>query len=148
LPSHDSVLLPSHIISPTSSRGSNSSSGPSLPNPGPFTPTSALLPQPFCGSKPSQAELDLQLEMQMQSEYALYSWETNGSLWSTGSDMLLGDNFDLSAVPPSKLVYRNTMRTSVLPVELSLGRCSPKPSREANTLMRARILTASSGLMR
>jgi hypothetical protein len=103
LSSHDSVLLPSHIISPVSSRGSTSSSGPSSPNPGPFTPTSAFLPQPFCGSEPSQAELDLQLEMQMQSEYAAYSWETNGSLWSTGADMLLGDDFDLSAIPPIEI---------------------------------------------
>lgn len=50
-----------------------------------------------------QQQLDLQMEMQMQQEYAQYSWETNGALWSAGTEMLLGDDFDLGAIPPIEL---------------------------------------------
>lgn len=43
------------------------------------------------------------MEMQLQQEYAQYSWETN-QLWSnTNTDLLLGDDFDLSAIPPIEL---------------------------------------------
>jgi len=95
----DSVPLSFHIISSSLLRGSTSLSGPSLPNPGSFTPTSVLLSQPFCGSKPMQVELDLQLD----ANAIQICWETNGLLWSTSSDMLLGDNFELSAIPPIKI---------------------------------------------
>lgn len=111
--SQEAMLLPPHqIISPSSSVESGSS-GPSSPSSGPFTPSSAVLSQSFSRlttsnepSQPeprSQAELDLQMEMQLQQEYAQYSWETN-QLWSnTNTDLLLGDDFDLSAIPPIEL---------------------------------------------
>ena len=70
---------------------------PFLAHPGSLTPTLALLPQLFGGSEPSQVELDLRLET--QSEYAAYSWETNRSLWSTASDMHLGDDFGFRRHP-------------------------------------------------
>lgn len=50
-----------------------------------------------------QQQFDLQMEMQMQQEYAQYSWETNGALWSAGTEMLLGDDFDIGAIPPIEL---------------------------------------------
>ncbi|GLB42469.1 putative high mobility group [Lyophyllum shimeji] len=111
--SQEAMLLPPHqSISPSSSAGSGSS-GPSSPCSGPFTPSSAVLSQSFSRlstsnepSQPeprSQAEIDLQMEMQLQQEYAQYSWETN-QLWSNGnSELLLGDDFDLSAIPPIEL---------------------------------------------
>ncbi|KAF8069241.1 hypothetical protein FPV67DRAFT_1491604 [Lyophyllum atratum] len=111
--SHETMLLPPHqLISPSSSAGSGSS-GPSSPCSGPFTPNSAVLSQSFSrlttSNEPShpeprsQAEMDLQMEMQLQQEYAQYSWETN-QLWSnTNSELLLGDDFDLSAIPPIEL---------------------------------------------
>jgi hypothetical protein len=55
-----------------------------------------------CDSEPqSQAELDLQMEMQLQQEYASYSWETN--MWPGNTDLLLGTDFDLGAIPPIEL---------------------------------------------
>jgi hypothetical protein len=108
--SHEQMpLLPPHqLISP-------SSSGPSSPASGPFTPTSALLASfshlgtspdqahyPHCGSESqSQAELDLQMEMQLQQEYASYSWETN--MWPGNTELLLGNDFDLGSIPPIEL---------------------------------------------
>jgi len=107
-PHEQMPLLPPHqLISP-------SSSGPSSPASGPFTPTSALLSHfsqlsahdssqhPGCGPEPqSQAERDLQMEMQLQQEYASYSWETN--MWPGNTDLLLGNDFDLGAIPPIEL---------------------------------------------
>lgn len=115
---HHPMLLTSsnQLVSPSSS----CSSGPSSPNTSPYTPTSAMLAHQFsqlsasgdsshnqhsrgCGSEPqTQAELDLQVEMQLQQEYASYSWETN-SLWPTGPEMLMGDDFDLNSIPPIEL---------------------------------------------
>lgn len=120
MPQGHQVLLPSHHIFAASS-SSVGSSGPPSPTSGPYTPT--MLTESFshltagspqqqhhradgCGSElQSQAELDLQMEMQYQQDlqFASYSWET-GSVWANaGSEMLLGDDFDLSAIPPIEL---------------------------------------------
>jgi hypothetical protein len=112
-PSHEQPSFPPtlQIVSPVSL--GSSSSGPSSPDAGPFTPTSAMLAQSFsqltatsmhssCESEPpSQAELDLQMEMQLQQEYASYSWETN--MWPSNTELLLGNDFDLGAIPPIEL---------------------------------------------
>jgi hypothetical protein len=45
--------------------------------------------------------MDLQMEMQMQQEFAAYSWESN-NLWSSES-VLLGDDFDINAIRPVEL---------------------------------------------
>jgi hypothetical protein len=41
------------------------------------------------------------MEMQLQQEYAAYSWETN--MWPSNSELLLGNDFDLGAIPPIEL---------------------------------------------
>ncbi|KAF8959288.1 hypothetical protein BDZ97DRAFT_1396149 [Flammula alnicola] len=96
------------IVSPASSIGSGSS-GPSSPSSGPYTP-SAFLSQNFSQLSPdaaleaqAQAEIDLQLEMQMQQEFASYAWGSNNSLWSSEPSVLLGDDFDINAIPPLEL---------------------------------------------
>ncbi|KAF5378865.1 hypothetical protein D9615_006920 [Tricholomella constricta] len=111
--SQETMLLPPHHIISSGSSAESGSSGPSTPNSGPFTPSSAVLSQSFSRlttsnelpqpEPSSQAEIDLQMEMQLQQEYAQYSWETN-QLWpNSNSDLLLGDDFDLSAIPPIEL---------------------------------------------
>jgi hypothetical protein len=113
-----SMLLPSHsqIVSPTSSIAS-SSSGPSSPTSGPFTPmfnqlcgsdfTHQLHDVNDCGADlpQTQADLELQTELQLQQDlYSSYSWENN-SIWpaNSGNEMLLGEDFDLNAIPPIEL---------------------------------------------
>ncbi|KAG6907619.1 hypothetical protein DXG01_008196 [Tephrocybe rancida] len=110
--SSEPMLLPSHqIVSPSSSVGTNSS-GPSSPYSGPLTPQSAMLPHHH-GFSPlsnedslpepgSQADIDLQIEMQLQQEYAQFSWATADS-WQNNSELLLGNDFDLNAIPPIEL---------------------------------------------
>jgi len=112
--STDALLLPPHqIVSPASSIGSGSS-GPSSPATGPYTPTSAALlsshsyPQlSSCGDAAldaqAQAEMDLQMEMQMQQEFAAFSWGENNSMWNSEPSVLLGDDFDINAIPPIEL---------------------------------------------
>jgi len=116
LPSSESLLLPAHqIVSPSSSIGSGSS-GPSSPNVGPYTPTSAFLSQNYTHLAPdasleaqAQAEMDLQMEMQMQQEFANFTWgggaACNGgnSMWPNEPSVLLGDDFDINAIPPLEL---------------------------------------------
>lgn len=102
-------LLHHQLVSPTSSSGSGASS----PNNSPYTPTSTMLTQSFAhlsasdssssnAAGPTQAELDLQMEMQLQQEFAAYNWEST-SVWPSGTEMLLGDDFDLNSIPPIEL---------------------------------------------
>src|ERR1700722_15967756 len=113
-----SMLLP-QLFSPSSSLDS-SSSGPSSPNAGPFTPTAAMLSSSFahlCGPDfgqqlhdpitdlpQTQADLELQTELQLQQENMCspYSW-ANNSIWPAGNDTLRVDDFDLNAIPPIAL---------------------------------------------
>ncbi|CAA7261246.1 unnamed protein product [Cyclocybe aegerita] len=120
----DTLLLPAHhIVSPASSIGSGSgSSGPSSPSSGPYTPTSALLSSSSSSSwhhghhmdaacdptsleAQAQAEMDLQMEMQVQQEFAAFSWGGGpNALWGTGEPaVLMGDDFDINAIPPIEL---------------------------------------------
>jgi hypothetical protein len=113
-----SLLLPSHqIVSPSSSIASSSPS-PSSPSSGPFTPTQAMLssfsqlcasdfgplPNGECVQAPqTQTDAELQTELQLQQDlYSSFSWENN-SIWPSGGEMLLGDDFDLGAIPPIEL---------------------------------------------
>lgn len=112
--STDALLLPAHqIVSPGSSIGSGSS-GPSSPATGPYTPTtsSLLSSHPYsqissCGDAAldaqAQAEMELQMEMQMQQEFAAFSWGENNSMWNSEPSVLLGDDFDINAIPPIEL---------------------------------------------
>jgi hypothetical protein len=113
------MLLPgsAQIITPPSSIGSST---PPSPDCGPFTPTSAMLPSSFsqlsgseygqdssdcaAGLSQTQVDLELQAELQLQQDlYSSYSWENN-SIWpATGGEILLGDDFDLNAIPPIEL---------------------------------------------
>lgn len=115
LPSSESLVLPAHqIVSPSSSIGSGSS-GPSSPSTGPYTPTSSFLSQNYTHLAPdasleaqAQAEMDLQMEMQMQQEFANFTWgggASNGGngLWSNEPSVLLGDDFDINAIPPLEI---------------------------------------------
>lgn len=102
-------LLPPHqMISPASSAGS---SGPSSPVAGPYTPLSSIATQSFTQQlagvdmsvpEPRQGELELSNEMQLQHDLSSYTWDTS-SLWPTGSEILLGDDFDLNAIPAIEL---------------------------------------------
>lgn len=115
--SQDVSIPPHQLISPLSSVASGSS-GPSSPHSAPYTPTTngltdgschlnpSIFPQfPFmCISQPqTQEEAELQAEMMEQNMYSNYtSWEDT-SLWPTDAEVLLGDDFDLNAIPPIEL---------------------------------------------
>ncbi|KAG2009016.1 specific transcriptional repressor [Coprinopsis cinerea AmutBmut pab1-1] len=101
-----------HIISPASSISSGSS-GPSSPTTGPFTPSSAPLdPNAFLAMAntadlglfdfnngiPTQAELDLQAEMQQQNDLSHLAW----SDWPTAPAML-DNNWDVNSIPSALL---------------------------------------------
>jgi len=102
-------LLPPHqMISPASSAGS---SGPSSPVAGPYTPLASIAAQSFTQQltgvdmsmpEPRQGELELSSDMQLQHDLSSYTWDTN-SIWPTGSEILLGDDFDLNAIPAIEL---------------------------------------------
>ena len=106
----DSLLLPAHqIISPASSVGSGSS-GPSSPSSGPYTPNhmyplehgnafGSHLPPDASLEAQAQAEMNLQADMQMQQEFAAFTWDS-GSLWANEPAVLLTDDFDINAIPP------------------------------------------------
>jgi len=53
----------------------------------------------------TQAEIDLQMEMQLQQDidFSSYSWDDNTTMWQTGAEVLLGDDFDLNLIPPIEL---------------------------------------------
>jgi hypothetical protein len=102
---HDQLLH--QLVSPASSAASGSSCPSS-----PYTPT-ALLASSFAQLSssdappaPTHADASLRAEMQLQHDlYASYaSWE-HASLWPSGGadSVLLGDDFDLSAIPAIEL---------------------------------------------
>ncbi|KAF8954179.1 hypothetical protein BDZ97DRAFT_514398 [Flammula alnicola] len=97
VPSSDALPLPAHQIVSTLSAL--------------YTPpqASALLSQNYTHLAPdtspeaqAQAEMDLQMQMQMQPEFAAYNWESS-SMWSSGSSVLLSDDWDINAIRPIEL---------------------------------------------
>ncbi|KAF9225606.1 hypothetical protein BS17DRAFT_777361 [Gyrodon lividus] len=104
-----SMLHAQHqMVSPASSVGSGS--GPSSPSSGPFTPLNYApadfsFPVAPCDQPCSQvgagplcgAPLD-----NIQFGYSQYSWEGAGA-WESHDQMLAGDEFDMSAIPPIEL---------------------------------------------
>ncbi|KAG6827398.1 hypothetical protein H0H92_011949 [Tricholoma furcatifolium] len=100
--SPDTLLPPPHqhqIISPSSA---TSSSGPPSPYSDTLTPLSAYT-QLSPTEHGSPVDLDLQMEMQLQQEYAQFNWSSNNDSWHGESDLLVGDDFDLNAIPPIEL---------------------------------------------
>jgi len=110
------LLQSQSLLSPSSSVGTNSL--PSSPVSGPSSPyspsaaaLSAAFPQlcisdfaqfPNVGCLPSSEE-ELQAELQLQHDlYSSFSWENN-SIWPSGGELLLGEDFDLSAIPPIEI---------------------------------------------
>ena len=72
---------------------------------GSYTPVSTIcenyVPSDPC-SADAQAQAEIVLQMEMQQEFAAYSWGNNGSLWGSES-ILLRDDFDLNSIPPIEL---------------------------------------------
>jgi len=108
--SEHSLLPAQNIVSPASSNGSGSS-GPSSPATGPYTPTNALVSHFLPSSTnmsgveaQAQAEMELQMEMQMQAEFASFQWGGGANdLWGNEPSVLMGDDFDIHAIPPIEL---------------------------------------------
>jgi hypothetical protein len=100
-------LLPHHdSISPASSAGS---SGPSSPVSGPYTPLQAIANQTFTQQlagidvpipEPRQGELELPADF--QQDLSSYPWDAN-NIWPTEETLLLGNDFDLNAIPAIEL---------------------------------------------
>lgn len=111
--STDSSSVP--MCSPASSVASTSS-GPSSPD-AVYTPTSALVPQPYLPSQYdavtcealSQADLhEQQLQLQQQDwDLAGYAWDTT-SIWGP-SDLLIAEDFDINSIPPIELGVPNKL---------------------------------------
>jgi hypothetical protein len=110
--SPDAFLLPPHQIVTSASSIDSGSSGPSSPSSGPYTPTSSVLPSNDFAQLTSsgdaaldaqaQAEINLQIHMQMQQEFANFNWDST-SVWSSEPTILLEDDFDINAIPPIEL---------------------------------------------
>ena len=111
-----SLFQAQSLLSPSSSIGTISS--PSSPS-SPYSPSTAILsaafPQlsisdfsqfPNVGCVPAsqpQTEEELQAELQLQHDlYSSFSWEHN-SIWPSGGEILLGEDFDLNAIPPIEI---------------------------------------------
>ncbi|KAJ4472939.1 hypothetical protein J3R30DRAFT_3684848 [Lentinula aciculospora] len=102
-----SLLLPAHhIVSPASTMGT-SSSGPSSPATGPFTPTHSTHPRDAfnLGNIPSSAfvpDSHMQTALDMQIQMSGFNFSGNywpmQSVWQDESNMMHGD-FDLSSIP-------------------------------------------------
>ncbi|KAF9052018.1 hypothetical protein BJ165DRAFT_928769 [Panaeolus papilionaceus] len=96
LQSNEHSLLPAHqLVSPAS---------------GPYTPTNALVSHFLPSSTnlsgieaQAQAEMELQMEMQMQAEFANFQWGGGNDLWGNEPSVLMGDDFDIHAIPPIEL---------------------------------------------
>jgi hypothetical protein len=96
------------MISPTSSIGSGS--GPPSPTSGTFTPINCApgdfsFPVTPCDLPSSQVEVGTLCGAPLdniQFGYPQYSWEGAGA-WESHSQMLAGDEFDMSAIPPIEL---------------------------------------------
>ncbi|KXN82306.1 Repressor ROX1 [Leucoagaricus sp. SymC.cos] len=109
LPVPTNELLPSNkSISPVSSAGS---SGPSSPASGPYTPVAAIANQSFTQQLAGmdlpipdlrQGELEIPNDMQLHQDLASYTWDST-NIWPTDSTILLGDDFDLNAIPSIEL---------------------------------------------
>jgi hypothetical protein len=117
MPTHPQQMLPALQIG--GSLQHSGASSPVSPNAGPFTPTATMLAHSFsrlssgdeyaahgtnaCPTEPQlQPDHAQQLQMQQDLEFSAYSWENN-ALWPSGTEMLLGDDFDLNAIPPIEL---------------------------------------------
>ncbi|KAJ2917308.1 hypothetical protein MD484_g3095, partial [Candolleomyces efflorescens] len=101
------------ITPPSSGSVSSGSSSPASPSTiGPFTPSSAPLPHSFLAmpshdfdsllenssiSSQSQAELDLQAEMQLQHDFSQFTWG-----WSN-TPSTLDNNWDVNSIPSALL---------------------------------------------
>jgi len=144
IPSDMSMLPPHQMLSPASSIASDSSSGPSSPDAGPFTPTTCLqanfsypsscdmmIPEPpqmsSDASAPvaallSQGSLDSCVQFNYAPSFSSSSsWESASASWEDHHDSLLvGDEFDLNAIPP---------------IELGIPGCSGSSSSGADQLM-------------
>ncbi|KAH7887176.1 hypothetical protein F5I97DRAFT_1113251 [Phlebopus sp. FC_14] len=98
-----SMLHAQHqMISPASSVSS-----PSSPDSGPFTPvncapTDFSFPVSSCGPQVNAGQLSVSPLDNVQLGYSQYAWEGVGS-WDGHGDMLAGDEFDMSAIPPIEL---------------------------------------------
>ncbi|KII87993.1 hypothetical protein PLICRDRAFT_42569 [Plicaturopsis crispa FD-325 SS-3] len=92
------------MLSPLSATSTESTSSPSSPHNGPFTPISGVLESAFSMMshgpvEPSMSEPSMGVPMP-ELEYPSYEWDGH---WPDGTEMLLGNDFDLSAIPPIEL---------------------------------------------
>lgn len=108
IPSDMSMLPPHQMLSPASSIASDSS-GPSSPDAGPYTPTTCMQAS---FSYPSPCDMIAESQMDgppalaqasldsVQFNYQFSSWD---GAWDDQSSLLVGDEFDMNAIPPIEL---------------------------------------------
>jgi len=107
---YQGMFMPTHqMLPPLQIGGALSQSGassPVSPNAGPFTPTTtSMLAHSFSrlSSGDEYAEQnEQQLQLQQDLEFQAFSWENN-AIWPSGAEILLGDDFDINAIPPIEL---------------------------------------------
>lgn len=96
------------IPSASSTSGSSGYSSPTSPHAGPFTPVHTLHRQyslEDCEQNQlSESQIiDCDSPTDMGIQYPAYSWE-NTDMWANGgSEMMLGEDFDLNSIPPIEL---------------------------------------------
>jgi hypothetical protein len=111
MPEQPMMLSPLELVSPSSSTSSNSIpsgySSPTSPQAGPFTPVHTLhrqysLDDCELGHLSESRPIDCDSPTDLGMPYPAYSWE-NTDMWANGSEMMLGEDFDLNSIPPIEL---------------------------------------------
>ncbi|TFK18833.1 hypothetical protein FA15DRAFT_709506 [Coprinopsis marcescibilis] len=99
-PNLDMVSPASSISSGSSGPSSPTTGGPFTPSIGPLDPSAflAMSSHDFSFGCPSQAELDLQAEMQMQNDFSQFTWD-----WPAGAPPVLDNNWDINSIPTALL---------------------------------------------
>jgi len=111
MPEQPMLLSPVELLSPSPTSSTSLSSGyssPTSPHAGPFTPVHTLHRQyslEECEHGPLSASqtIDCDSPTDLGMPYPAYSWE-NTDMWANGgSEMMLGEDFDLNSIPPIEL---------------------------------------------
>lgn len=116
MPEPQMMISPHELISPASSSMHSRSgySSPTSPPAGPYTPVQHATSHPYHQMPQEVDEHGYLAESQqtlqgcgspidMNIEYPESLWNDHNSMWGNGQEILLGENFDLNAIPPIEL---------------------------------------------
>ena len=125
MPEPQMMVAPHELMSPSSMHSHSGYSSPTSSPSGPYTPVQHATQHPY----PMPQEVDehgylgeaqtLQCgsPIDMNIEYPESLWSDN--MWANGQEILLGEDFDLNAIPPIELGHDNAAHADKFQSELS-----------------------------